>query len=77
MNESITIEDIGLKLDTGHYKRLNFVFHVDHWLEGIDISTAYNENGIYYINEESTPTLADIIKENIMDHVSVEVMDDD
>ncbi len=77
MDESIALEHIGLELATGYYKRVKIVLEVDHWLDGVDISGANIEDGIYCISDTMTPTLAGIIKENIRDHILIEVMDDD
>jgi len=76
MDGIIELDNFSVELGRGHYGRLQLFLGVHHWLNGVDIEKAPQEEGIFYINSKVSPELAEKIMSNVRTHVRVDILDD-
>ena len=73
MEEEIERTGFSLELERGLYGELQLYFGVHHWFQGVDISQAPLEDGVYHINIDEAPELAERMMENARTHVRVDI----
>lgn len=73
MEEEVERTGFSLELTRGHSGQLQIYYGTPHWFNGVDISQAPVEDGIYHINSGESPELAAIMMENSRTHVKIDI----
>ena len=76
MEEEVERTGFSLELTRGHSGQLQIFYGIHHWFNGVDISLAPVEDGIYHINSDEAPELATIMMENARTHVRIDIPED-
>ncbi len=76
MEEEVERTSFSLELTRGHSGQVQLFYGVHHWFNGVDISQAPVVDGIYKINSNEAPELAEVMSENARTHVKVDIPED-